>query len=413
LFDHTYSLSLRNTMSLSVENTIRATYFLLFGLIGFTVPFLPVVLHQQGLSDAEITFIMFANGIGSLVGPPIVSHFADRVFSAHKLLAVLGIASGLCSPLWLYADSFTSALIIALIFYVIQNPIFITIDSYSVHFAEQSARLRTGRVGMHSLRVWGSIGFLVPTATSFLAARMSIDPIAVLIATGVFCGVAGGLCALLLPSLPPSAPKGKLPFAEALEAAKHQPLFGVLAANAIAGIALAIFYSTFPRLLQERNIDVQTIGLMFNIGVIAEIALMPFTGALVKRLGIRTLIIMSLVSIPIRFALLVASDSIFVLIVSQLLHAPLIIGLAVAIPIYLGQVAGEGYRFSLQSLNNTLSTGVARIIGPVLGTITVAMSSGSAEDALERALIVSGVLVLGALFVFSGGRRGKGVDRKN
>jgi MFS family permease len=143
------------------------------------------------------------------------------------------------------------------------------------------------------------------------------------------------------------------------------------------------------------------IGLVINLGVLYEILIMPFASRLIRVLGLRWIIFLAFVSIPIRMAITVAFPSFPVIVAVQVLHAPLVLGLFVAAPIFIREQAGSSYRFSLQSLYATLSLGITRFVGPILGAGIVGMSSGAPPlQGLLRLQMLTGIFGALAAFVF-------------
>jgi hypothetical protein len=148
----------------------------------------------------------------------------------------------------------------------------------------------------------------------------------------------------------------------------------------------------FPRYLQELGNSPEEIGLITNLGVLAEIMLMPFTALLIKYLTARTLILIALASIPLRLLLITGWPTTEVVILTQWLHAPLVIGLFVCIPVLLGEAARDSFRFSLQSLNSMLVLGFSRMIGLWLGAVLLSYSQSSALENLRFTLLVAATL---------------------
>lgn len=208
-----------------------------------------------------------------------------------------------------------------------------------------------------------------------------------------------GHCCDKRPFLPHNEPvRGSrgTPSKEAFKVALGPPLRAVFEATTIAGIALSIFYVVYPRFLQELGNDKINIGLIINLGVAWEIALMPFTSRLIERFGAKNIVLMGILSVPLRLITLAIWPTTALAIALQFLHAPLVIGLIIAVPIFLAQVADPRYRFSLQGVNTTLVMGVARLIGPAISSLILLGYQEDAFGGLRMLLVTSGILALAA-----------------
>lgn len=83
--------------------------------------------------------------------------------------------------------------------------------------------------------------------------------------------------------------------------------------------ALYAFYSLYLSTLGYSSV---TIGLMWAIGAVAEIVFFIYQGHVVKRFGIRAILLFSLFLAVVRFALIgFGAESFAILLLAQLLHA--------------------------------------------------------------------------------------------
>jgi MFS family permease len=141
----------------------------------------------------------------------------------------------------------------------------------------------------------------------------------------------------------------------------------------------------YPRFLQEIGCSTATIGLIINLGVLYEILLMPFSGRIIAALGIRNVILLGFLSLPIRLFITVLWPTVPVAIATQIFHGPLVIGLLIGVPVFLQENADNSFRHSLQSINTTINQGLTRIIGPAIGAILMTM--GGNDNALRGQLL--------------------------
>lgn len=374
--------------------SIGVTYAASFTIYGILIPFLPLILNALGHSDTETSLAMSGTGLAALIAPIFFAHLADRKVPFRALMPVLLLATATALALLGLSTTATSTFVIVFATYFALIPALTLLDSFTMDFvirSSGSARKRT----FESYRIWGSLGFMVPTIGLTWWFSDQHIPAPTLIALCVMSCVVAAVCARNLPGNSPSASKAELPSRQALAAALTPPLRGLFVANCFAGSALAIFYITYPRFLQEIGCSTATTGLIINLGVLYEIILMPFSGRIIGALGLRNVILLGLLSLPIRLFISAAWPTIPVAIATQLFHGPLVIGLLIGVPIFLQQNADSSFRHSLQSVNTTINHGLTRIIGAAIAALLIGLGqSGNALHGLTRAIVAAGVLGL-------------------
>jgi predicted MFS family arabinose efflux permease len=265
-----------------------------------------------------------------------------------------------------------------------------------------------------SYRIWGSLGFMIPTiGLTWWFGHGHITASTLLMLSVTAC-LAAALCAIKLPNNSPSSSKAKLPSREAISAAIAPPLRGLFIANCFAGSALAIFYIMYPRFLQEIGCSTATIGLIINLGVLYEVILLPFSGRIISALGIKNVILLGFLSLPIRLFITVIWPTLPVAIATQLFHGPLVIGLLIGVPVFLQENAENSFRHSLQSLNTTINHGLTRIIGSAIGATLVGMGGqGTVLEGLLRAIFAAGALGALATACFAASSKRPTTERQN
>jgi hypothetical protein len=269
------------------------------------------------------------------------------------------------------------------------------LDAFTVQVVAVEARKENGAtITFQGIRAWGSFGFMLPALLLIPISQFTRVTSTTLVWVSAAFGAIAAVCALFLPHNEPLRGAPGVPSKEAIALAIKPPLRAVFEATTIASIALSMFYMAFPRFLQELGNSTTAIGLIINIGVAWEIAMMPFTSKLIARFGVKNVVMMGIISIPLRMVTVAVWPSTPLVIVLQVLHAPLVIGLAICMPIYLGQVAEARYRFSLQSINTTLFMGVSRVVGPILAAVLLRGYESDPMQGLRVLLLASGVLAL-------------------
>ncbi len=372
---------------------IRLHQVFLYGVLGAYLPYIPVYLHELGLEDWQIGWVLGVWGIAVMVMPALGTHLADRHVSNRVLLA-LGYA-GSVGALAVIASADRFAVFIAgsLIFSVAFTPLVSLLDGLT--FAAMHEARRAGRrfPPFHRIRIWGSIGFMLPAFALFALLRWTaLGGRAAIVAAAVIAGL-GALTAMLLPRTPRAdaddegggAAKRKIPSLLAWREVARPPARGLLASLFLLSVGVSILYTFYTRLLQDLGTPDEWLGLIVNLGVVAELPFVLGAGVLLRAIGLRGVVVLGAVSLLVRLALLAAVPSLAVAIATQALHGPLVLALYVVPPLYIEQKATPDFRNSMQGLYGVLCLGLARVVGATAG-------GHIAEDGLARAFGAGAIL---------------------
>ncbi|MGB7158656.1 MAG: MFS transporter [Tepidisphaeraceae bacterium] len=374
--------------------SIRAQYFLSFGVLGSVMPFLSVFLRERGLNNAQVGYVTGAASLGVVLTPVLVTLLADAAVAGRVLMAGLFAASGALLAAVLGAHAFWPILACYTLHSLAYAPIIPLQDGIYFAAAEREKRLPTPfqkGVGSlfsvrslgpyHVVRVWGTIGFIVPSVVLyfFLTEESTVAPA---MACAIAMCAAGAVNAFFLPreandeiatKAEPDA--SRLPTAAAARALLEPHMLVFCVAMALLYMASTGYYQFYPiHLTDVLHIDKRWVGLIAAIGVVVEIFFMLGFGRLRAAMTLRGLMIVGVGCIALRLLLLAFVPTRAVAIGQQLLHGMTVLVLLVAPPIYLNARAGDAYRSSIQGLYAMTVSGAARIVGSVLTGIVAEWS---------------------------------------
>lgn len=400
-------------MSISPTGMIRLLYGVSYSVYGLLLPYLPLLLRQQGLSDAELTLALSGIGVSALIPPFLIAHLVDTKLAFERVLPWLLFASTCAIPCWFLANSALAGFIVTVLFFSCFFPTISLLDTYTlIYIRRHSERgvsdtaVRADKIppapapsiSFTSIRVWGSVGFVVPSVALLILQTFVPISGSVVFGLATLSCLVSLLIARHLPRNGTTAAPVGVPSLEALRSAIRPPLRRFFASTSVAGLALAIFYIIFPRYLQELGCSTVTVGLIINLGVVAEILFMPRAAKLIQRFSAERVIAFGILAQVLRLTLLSVFPSLPVAIIAQLLHAPMIIGYFVAAPLFLQSHASEHARFSLQSIYIVLMLGMARLCGPMLFSLLLAWrDTDSGSGILMGMFLCAGLSLLGLL----------------
>lgn len=378
--------------SLHPRFAISLLYGLHFAVYGLVLPFLPLIFHARGLSDIQISVALSAVGLATLTSPLIFSHLADSNVSVRGLIGWSLAGAGFMIPFWLVVKSLWLSALITFLHFAFYIPAANLVDTFTLDYVAEHSERSGRKLTFLSLRLWGSIGFMLPSLV-LLAASLS-GPISTgfLVVLAASFSFAAAATAMLLPASKAAPHPQRIPARAALACALTRPLRDFFGSTTLAGLGIAMFVIAFPRYLQELGCSTAEVGLMINLGVLSEVVCIPLSTALIGRFGAERAISLGLWAFTFRLIVIALFPSLWVVGITQLLHAPLVIGLFLTGPMYLREHSQAGFHYSLQSMYITLVLGISRLVGPWLLAAALASQGGGTLPQLQTALLSSGLL---------------------
>ena len=290
--------------------SLASAFGALFLALGVYLPFFPVFLAGRGLSPEAIGVAIAIPTLVKLVVLPPAGWLWDRVDRPRAILAALGIGAAAGFALVGFAPSTIAILAAVAISALFWSPSFALIDAFAVRLQ------RVRAVDYGRARLWGSVSFV---AGNLLAgAALDILPGASIVALIATPFLLFSLAAWLLPVLPAAAPAP----ANSTVASVHAParlVFGI-AAVAIIDASHALYYVFASVQWTAAGMSAGVIGLLWSLGVIAEIVLFIYAAPAVRRFKPMPLIALGGVAAFIRFGAMALEPSAGPLLALQLLH---------------------------------------------------------------------------------------------
>lgn len=340
-------------------------YFFYFAFIGAFSPYFGLYLQSLSFSAWDIGLLMSQMQLMRLFGPNLWGWLADRFgrrLVIIRLAGAVGLA-GFSAFFWLdRLPGMLLAMAVLAFFWSAALPLVETLTFD--HLRDDCARYSR-------IRLWGSVGFVV--AVMATGALLDIvPPVGVLwVCWGILLGI---LCyALTLPEAPPVAhAREDVPIGDILRQTRVKALMAACFAMSAAHGAFYVFYSIH---LDAHGYTKTEVGLLWSLGVMAEIVVFILMARLAKRFSQRLILIACFVAAVLRFLLMGwGVESASVMIFVQLLHG-LTFGAYHASAIaavnlwFPGKTQGRG-----QALYSSLSFGAGGLLG--------ALVSGRTWDAL-------------------------------
>jgi len=296
---------------------LAAYYFAFFAHAGAFVSYFALYLADLGLRAGEIAFAVAMPQIARIVAPALWGWLADawgaRYGGARRAIVVFSSFAFLAGFLALAFQERAAAIALTLLL--------MSLLSAGASPLIEAITLSTleGRPGLYGpIRLWGSIGFII----AVLGAGAWLDLAGVSALAGLLIGLSIVVCGAAL-VLPAGAAPRIVSGGERLAAVLRRPavlaFFGACFCMAAAHGTLHVFYSLY---LEEAGYSKTLTGLLFTVGVLAEIVLFLRLPQLMRRFSLRALLLASFACAVLRFpAIGWGVSSLALLAAAQLLHA--------------------------------------------------------------------------------------------
>lgn len=337
---------------------LSAWYFFYFAFIGAFAPYFTLYLQSLGLAAPAIGTLMSLTLAMRLVAPNLWGWLADRigrkvlVVRASALLAIAGyLLFFVASGFW----ALFAAMALMSFFWSASLPL---VEALALRHLEGRAE-QYGRI-----RVWGSVGFIVAVVGT--GVWLDRAPLASLlwVNLGLLVGIL--FCASLLEDAPSMVASGKT---RSLRSGLLRPeVVALLAACFFMSAAHSPFYVFYSIHLVDHGYDKTAVGMLWSLGVVAEIAVFLGMPRLMRAWSLRGILLVSFMLAVIRFLLIGwGADSIGLLLLAQVLHGATFGACHAAAVAALNRWFPAQQQARIQALYGSISYGAGGMFGNLAG----------------------------------------------
>ncbi|MBO1073991.1 MFS transporter [Roseomonas marmotae] len=283
-----------------------------YAALGISQPFLPAFLTQRGLDAGQVAMVLALGSAVRLVAGPLAGRLADRLGDPRLLLGIMAAAAALAACGLLAAAGIVGLLLAQAVFSAALAPVTPLSEAVTLSAA------RRGRLDYPRVRAAGSATFILASALAgWAAGRWSYDVVPLLMAAMLALTAAATLL-LRRTSDGEGLARPRGGFRAVLAVPGFRRL--LLLTGLIQGSHAAL-YGFGAIYWSSAGYPPVTIGLLWALGVVAEIILFAWGGRLVERLGARGLTLLAAAGGVLRWGLLGSTTWLPALVLGQLLHA--------------------------------------------------------------------------------------------
>ena len=329
-------------------------YLCYFATLGALVPYWSLYLKDLGFNVAEIGELVAILMATKLVAPNVWGWIADHT---GRRMAIIRLASLL--SLILFAGVFMGSSYLWLAM-VMSGFSFFWNAALPQFEAVTLSHLGAATHRYSSIRLWGSIGFILTVAGLGLVFDRAGVALLPSILLALFAAI--WLSSLTVPEhASPASPPPQTPLRQVLG---RPDVLALLVVCFLMQLSHGPYYTFFTLYLEDYGYSRSSIGLLWALGVVAEIGVFVVMHRWLPRYGARSLLLASLVLTTLRWLLIAGfADTLAVLLFAQVLHAASFgVFHAVAIhlvhQLFVGRNQGRG-----QALYSSLSFGAGGAVG--------------------------------------------------
>lgn len=333
---------------------LSSFYFCYFATLGAFLPFWSLYLKHSGFNAEQIGELTAMLVATKIVAPHLWGWLADRSGRGLRLIRITALLSILAFAGFLYRHDYQWIAAVTIAFSLFWNATLPQFEAVTLQ------HLQTQPQRYSRIRLWGSVGFIAAVlGIGRFLDDFSIDYLPLII-TGLLS--LNWLAALITPEARDNRTRGaKSSLAGLLLKPEILAFFTVYMLLQVAHGPYYAFYSVY---LQQHAYSASTTGLLWALGVCAEIVIFLGMYSLLKLFSLRGLLLSSLLLSALRWLVIAyAADCAALIVAAQLLHAASF-GVTHVVAIQLLQrYFGNGHQSKGQALYSSISFGLGGMIG--------------------------------------------------
>ena len=329
-------------------------YFLYFAALGGFIPYWSLYLKDFGFNPIEIGELSALLVGTKIIGPILWGWIADHTGKSIGIIRLAAFFSTVIFAGFLWAHDYVGFALITIGFSFFWNAMLPQFEAVTL------THLRNAAHRYSRIRLWGSIGFIIAVLSiGTILEHYPVTLLPLIIATLLLLNAG-------ITFVTPEAKSISLDVAVhgILKIIKMPEVLAFMAVNILLQMAHAPYYVFYSIYLKHAQYSSMVTGLLWALGVLAEIVLFIYMRNLLKYCSLRAILLLSLALATARWLMIGwGSEYLWVLIVAQLFHAATFGGTHVVAMYLLQRYFGEQHQGKGQALYTSLCFGLGGVLG--------------------------------------------------
>ena len=287
-------------------------FFAYYGYVGIFSPYASLFFEERGLSAAQIGVLMSLLQVVRIFGPNVWGWVADHRSQRVAVLRVTSLAAVISFCGMFFGQTFAyffAVMVIVNLFTSAQGPL---------SEALMLSAMRGDLTHYGRLRLWGSVGFIF----SVMAAGQLLDWYSVELMPWLALIMLSMVSVVTLRMREEAPIVHRSDSPSVMSVLRKREVWSFFTSTFLMVAAHASLYVYYSLYLSQIGYSKTVIGLMWSLGVIAEIIFFFYQEPLFKRFGVKNLMFISLAIGVIRFLMIAfGAQSLVLLLIAQVLHA--------------------------------------------------------------------------------------------
>ena len=291
---------------------LSSFYFFYFAALGALVPYWGLYLQSRGFDAVAIGSLMALLMATKIIAPNVWGWLGDHLGHRMLIVRLASLVTVLAFVNMFWAEGFWGIALVMLGYSFFWNASLPQLEVVTLTYLGDQAK----RYSL--LRLWGSVGFIFTVIMLGILLDYQGTEVILWVVLAMYLGI-------FLVSLSVADP------APTPHPSTQGSIFQVLKQPSIVAFFVAVFlmqaghgpyYAFYSIYLQDFGYTKGTIGLLWGLGVLAEVLLFLFMYRLLKHLNANRILVISLLLAALRWLLIgYFPDFLWVLLFAQLLHA--------------------------------------------------------------------------------------------
>jgi len=263
---------------------LSSFYFFYFAALGVLIPFWGLYLKDRGFTPLAIGELMAVLTATKIVAPNLWGWIADRTGARLSMVRLASLSALLTFSGIFAVDGFWGIALVMALFGFFWNASLSQIEAVTFNHLGSRARHYA------TIRLWGSIGFIIVVAALGAAVEWTGTRIVPELVLVLYAGI--WLSSLTIPD--PGWPPVEQPSSSLSGLLRQPEIAAFLVACFLTEVSHGAFYVFYSLYLTEAGYSSTAVGALWAWGVILEVLLFWRMHRLLERFGARRILLVSL-----------------------------------------------------------------------------------------------------------------------